>query len=233
MTRRPDIPPPHSPFGFALDLGLPVLGYYTARLAGIEPHLALVVGIVASLSRLVWVALRHHRLDEMASFTAAVLVVGLIVSLVSGDARWTLLRESFGTGAAGLAVVVSALIGRPLVLTAVRSTARPERRRLVDRRFTASARFRRSFTVMTVVWGAGLIAESLLRVPLVFLMDPDVTVALSQVLFLTTMALLAGWTAWYSRLTERREAADRRRDPTPGRQRRAPADGHPVYRSTR
>ena len=47
------------------------------------------------------------------------------------------------------------------------------------------------------MWGAGLLGESLVRVPLVYLVPVDLMVGLSTVMMVCTMAALAGWNILY------------------------------------
>jgi hypothetical protein len=53
--------------------------------------------------------------------------------------------------------------------------------------------------VSSTVWGAGLVAESVLRIPIVFLLPVDVAVGLSEGLLVATFALLILWNGRYVR----------------------------------
>lgn len=55
---------------------------------------------------------------------------------------------------------------------------------------------------MTLVWASGLLAESLARVPLVYLLPTDVMAGLSSLLLWGTIALLGVWGAWYGKRGE-------------------------------
>jgi hypothetical protein len=52
---------------------------------------------------------------------------------------------------------------------------------------------------VSTVWGVGLLAESLVRVPLVYALPVEVAVAATEGLLVATMLLLAAWNAWYLR----------------------------------
>jgi hypothetical protein len=60
---------------------------------------------------------------------------------------------------------------------------------------------------MTFVWAGGLLAESALRIPLVYLLPPDVTTGLSTGLLVGTLALLGIWSGWYGKRGERAASA--------------------------
>ena len=187
------------------DAGLPLAAYYGLRLAGQSEQLALLAGAVLAALRIGWVAVRHREFDGVAALLTAVLAVGLVLSLVSGDARFILVKESFGTAAAAIVLLVTAR-SNPLLLVAVRAGAKPGKRAEIDRLCADVPAFRRAFVRMSVVWGIALLLEAAARVPLVYLLSPDVMAGLSVVLLLAVIGLLSGWTAWYAGRVQSRHA---------------------------
>lgn len=179
------------------DAGLPLAAYYGLRLAGQGEQVALLAGAVLAATRIGWVAARHRRFDGFAALLTAVLAVGLVLSFVSGDARFLLVKESFGTAAAALVLLVTAR-ANPLVLVAVRAGSAGRKRAELDRLCSEVPEFRRSFVLMSVVWGIALLLEAAARVPLVYLLSPDVMAGLSVVALLVVIGLLSVWTAWYA-----------------------------------
>jgi hypothetical protein len=185
------------------DAGLPLAAYYGLRLAGQSEQVALLAGAVLAAVRIGWVATRHRRFDGVAALLAAVLAVGLVLSLVSGDARFILVKESFGTAAAAIVLLATAR-RNPLILVAVRAGASAEKRAGIDR----EPAFRRAFVRMSVVWGIALLAEAAARVPLVYLLSPDLMAGLSVVLLLVVIGLLSLWTTWYAGRVQARPTID-------------------------
>jgi hypothetical protein len=47
------------------------------------------------------------------------------------------------------------------------------------------------------VWGVGLLAEAVLRIPLVVLLPVDIGVGASEGLFVATFVALMVWNGWY------------------------------------
>lgn len=180
------------------DAGLPLLAYYGLRLAGQSEQIALLAGAVFAALRIAWVAVRHRSFDGFAALLAAVLAIGLVLSFVSGDARFILVKESFGTAAAALILLASCASRTPLVLVAVRAGSSEAKRAEIDRLCAEVPEFRRAFVRMSAVWGVGLLLEAVLRVPLVYVLPADVMAGLSVVLLLVVIGLLSGWTAWYA-----------------------------------
>ncbi|MBB3052493.1 hypothetical protein FHS23_003527 [Prauserella isguenensis] len=200
------------------DVGVPLAAYYGLRAAGVNEQAALLAGALLAATRMAWVGVRYRSFDGFAALLASVLGVGLILSLVSGDARFLLLKESFATGVAALLIIASCAGRNPLVLVAVRAGSSRSKRDEIERLRAEIPAFRRAFVRMTAVWGVALLAESALRVPLVYLLPPDVMVAVSIALLLAVVAALSGWTAWYAERVHARHA------PTGARPGAAPED---------
>jgi hypothetical protein len=188
------------------DAGLSLIAYFVMRALGQSEYLALLAGSVAALLRVLFVAVKNRKFDVFAGFMMAVFAVGLSLSLLTGDPKFLLLKESFGTAAAGLLFLGSCVIGRPLIFHAAKRIAAPtpEQDTEWEQRWANLPGFRRPFTVMSAVWGCGLLAEAIVRVPLVFLLPTDVMVVGSTVMFLATMAGLAIWNGRYVRALARR-----------------------------
>ncbi|MEU8632120.1 VC0807 family protein [Amycolatopsis sp. NPDC048633] len=180
------------------DAGLPLAAYYGLRLAGQSEQVSLLAGALFAAARLVFVAVKRRSFDGFAALLAAVLAIGLALSLVTGDIRFILVKESFGTGAAAIVVLASCFTRAPLILTAVRAGSGEAKRARIDRLCAEAPGFAASFRLMSAVWGIGLLAEALARVPLVYLVSPDIMAALSTVLLLATIGALSLWTAWYA-----------------------------------
>jgi hypothetical protein len=72
-----------------------------------------------------------------------------------------------------------------------------------------SARFKRTMMVMTLVWGAGLVARTAAACALVFSVPIPTYLALSPILGYASTGVLAFWTFWYGRLQRRLGAAER------------------------
>ena len=68
-------------------LVLPFALYYGLRLAGAEPWVALVLGGLAPLLRVLGAAARTRRLDRLGAFTLSVLALNTAVGLITADAR--------------------------------------------------------------------------------------------------------------------------------------------------
>lgn len=185
--------------GLLWDLGLPAAVFYLCRALGWAVLPALVAGGLVALIRVGWVAIARHRLDGVAALVAGSFVVLLIVSLLTGDPRILLARESVLSGAAGLILVGSCLLGRPILYALLRrlNTGNDMMLARLDRRWQTQPDFRRHFLVLSAGLGTVLLAESTLRVVLIILLPVDVVAGWSVALHLGTIAVLVCWALWY------------------------------------
>jgi len=181
------------------DVGLAVVAYYGLRLLGFDEYVALLAGTIASAGRITWVAVRARRLDAFAVFLLILFAVGLGLTFVTGDARFVLVKDSATSGVAGLIFLTSLAIGRPLTYYAAQRFAGPAGAVELRARAAADPAVRRRYSVSSAVWGAGLLAEAVLRIPLAYLLPLDVAVGASNLLMAAAYTALITWTIHYSK----------------------------------
>ncbi len=189
--------------GLLTDIGLPLLGYYALHFAGASDQWALLTAGVAAGVRLAWVAIRQRRLTWFAGMMLAVFGVGFALAFVGGDARWLLLKDSAGTATIGAMFLLSLASRQPMTLSAAQSW-KPGRAAELDELYRSVPAARRAFRVSTMGWGVGLMAESLLRIPMIAVLPIDWAVGLSTLWMAVGMAGLGIWNAVYIARAARR-----------------------------
>ena len=185
--------------GLAWDVGAPVVAY-VLHLLGASDWVALLASSAVALLRIGWVAVRRRSLNLFATVMVVVFGLGLVLSFVSGDPRFLLLKDSFVTGAVGLTFLATVLVGnRPLTLAA-RQGWSPAEADALAQEYRTDADVRRGYRFTSTVWGVGLLAEAVLRVPLVYLVPVDVMVGLSTAMLVAVLVGLSVWTVrWAAR----------------------------------
>ncbi|QIS08438.1 VC0807 family protein [Nocardia arthritidis] len=174
----------------ALDIGLPLIAYYGTTALGYSDFTGLLAGTVFSGGLLGYQAIRARKLDGMSVLMLAIFAFGLATSLITGDPRMMIVKDSAGTLTAGVAILVSALIGRPLTYYGAHkaiSTRGPEALAAFEEKYRTIPAVRRSFVHVGYLWGVGLSAEAVLRVVLAFQLPVHTMVWLSTVLMVATM----------------------------------------------
>jgi hypothetical protein len=183
--------------GLTWDVGLPVAAFYLLSWLGLSDWAALLAATCLAGLRLLWGILRERALNPFATVMLIVFGIGLALSFVTGDARFLLVVKSLATGAIGLVFLVTALRGRrPLTLAAQQSWSPATAEELASE-YAANSAVRRGHRLSSAVWGLGLLTESLLRVPIVYLLPLNVAVGASSALLVVTLVGLVIWNARY------------------------------------
>jgi hypothetical protein len=178
---------------FFWDFGPAVIVYFAAQLFGASTYAALLAATVVSGARVVWVAIRQRRLDPFALFLLIMFGVGLVLTFATGDVRFVLAKDSATSAAAGLVMVGSCVIGRPLVYYAAKRMAKASGQPDFDAT-AQTAQMRQRWYRVSLVWGCGLLAESALRILGIYLLPLGLAADLSQVLMIVAIGALLLWT---------------------------------------
>ena len=170
--------------------------------------------LAASLPPIVWSIVefaRKRRLDALSILVIAGIMLSLLAFLGGGSVRWLQLRENLVTGLIGLIFLGSAAIGHPLIYQLARASALRKSPTEAEKLegLQSNRYFRRSMTVMTLVWGFGLLSQTAVACLLVFRMPIREYLIVSPILGYGAMGILALWTFWYVRRQKRRGAAAR------------------------
>ncbi len=154
---------------------------------------------------------RHRRVDALSILVLAGIGLSLLAYLGGGSVRFLQLREKLVTALIGFIFLGSAAIGRPLIYQLARATI--QRRNPSELgEFEAlkdNVYFRRTMTVMTLVWGTGLVAEAALAAVLVLTLSVRQYLLVSPVVGYCTFGVLTLWTFLYARRQRRKGAARR------------------------
>lgn len=148
------------------DRVVPAHGEMMALLASMAPP------ILWSLIAFLWT--RH--VDAIALVILAGIALSVLATLGGGSPRFLQLRENMVTGLTAIAFLISAAIGHPLIYTFAKAGAARQSNEqaaaFIARRDEPG--FRRAMILMTLVWGIGLLASTILSCILVFTLTiPD------------------------------------------------------------
>ncbi|MEU6285558.1 VC0807 family protein [Streptomyces sp. NPDC047028] len=197
-TPQSSAPRPSAP-GSALrplliDVAVPLVLYYVLNKGA---HLNTVDSLVLSGAvpavRTVYGLVRDRRVNGLALLMLVVTLVGAAISLISGDARLMLAKESLGTGLIGGSILVSAFTSQPLMASAMRpfmTKGKPEREAAWEHLRATEPRFRAGITRTTQLWGAGLLADCVLRVVGAYTLPVHTMVWMSTVILVGAIAVL-------------------------------------------
>lgn len=200
--------------GLLVDVALPIATYYVLAGSGLPAYWALLISGVWPAGKSVLSLIRQRRVDEFSVFILTLIVVGTLSSLLFRDPRLLLLKDSAFTGILGIVYLGSLLMRRPLMFYFGRKFATdgsPAGLARWDGFWNDLSAFRRGQRVLTGVWGAALLAEALIRIPLTFVVPLNVMVAISNIMPFVVITTLIFWSISYGqriRTRSRAQAAD-------------------------
>ena len=174
---------------FARDALGPVLAFYVFwRLFGLVAGIA--AASVVAVAAFVWQR-RHANSGIMPAIGLGVAGVQAISGLATGSASAFFAPGVVANGLYGCIFVGSVVLGRPLAgVFASEVYAFPPRVR-------DSALFRRTFAVVSLVWGSYMLARSAVRLAVLYWSSVDLFVAVSILTGIPFTLALMSWSFWY------------------------------------
>lgn len=183
---------------FALEGFVPVIAFYAAWHAA-----GLAAGIAASTAvagLVVLVQLRRGCDVALAAATGIFIAIQAVVALAAHSATVYLAQPVLLTACWGVAYLVSAAIGRPLVGAFARGwyPFPPE--------FRASRAYRREFGMQSIVWGVYCLAAAAVRLEVLLTRGVGGLVLVSFITSTPMVLALLLWCVWHARRTLTRPA---------------------------
>ena len=152
---------------------------------------------------------RVRRVDALSILVVGGIVLSLLAFLGGGGVKFLQLRENLVNGVIGLIFLGSAAIGKPVIYELAKASMRrgspggaAELESLRD-----NVHFRRTMTVMTLVWGVTLVVMCGVHGALVFAVSIKQYLLISPVISYTGAGVLIAWSVWYVRRARQRGAA--------------------------
>jgi diacylglycerol kinase len=152
-----------------------------------------------------------REVDFISAFVVAGIVLSLLAMLGGGSVKFLQLREKLVTVIIGLAFLISALIKRPLIYELARAGMKRNKSAELGRleALKDDPRMRHSMTVMTLVWGIGLLLDAAISAGLVMVLTVKQYLIVGPIFGYSVTGGLTLWMFLYIRY--RRRLGDARR----------------------
>jgi hypothetical protein len=181
------------------DVAAPLAAYNLLRSAGMTAVTALLLSGVFPALGVTLGAIRHRRLDVVGVLVLAGILVGTVLGLVSHSAKLLLVEGSVPTAVFGVACLGSLWARRPLMYSFALEFMGPDTAKGQDMiLFWQHDGFRRSFRIITAVWGVAFLIEAALRVVVVYNTSTGTALAISKVTPFLFVGIMVAWTLAYS-----------------------------------
>ncbi|AOJ71373.1 MULTISPECIES: VC0807 family protein [Burkholderia] len=192
--------------GLVAELTVNLLLPWAAYRAAV-PHWGETGGLIASaVPPLVWSAIelaRFRRIDALSAVVLFGIVLSIAAALAGGSPRMLLMRESLASGAIGVAFLGSLALPKPLVFHLARATVAREAHdgaARIDALWVERPAFVSAMRLMTLVWGAGLVAENLLRAWMIWNWPVERVLVVAPFVGYAIYGALMMWTLWYRKV---------------------------------
>ncbi|MFJ2622690.1 VC0807 family protein [Streptomyces sp. NPDC087532] len=172
-----------------VDVGVPLVPYYALKAAGTGTFPAPAWSSVLPAVRTVWGVVRGRRPNGPAALMVTVNTVALLTSLVVGDPRLMLAKDSGVSSIIGIVVLVTVLKGQPMMSAGMRPwlvKGDAAKGTAWQRLSVESAAFRRAEMRFSAVWGAALLGECVVRTVGAYTVPVDTMVWLGTVIMVAT-----------------------------------------------
>ncbi|MFE9323271.1 VC0807 family protein [Nocardia sp. NPDC052278] len=169
----------------ARDIAVPIGAYFLLTGLGYSDFTGLLAGTLLVGAVLLIETIRSRRLEPFAAIMLGVFAFGLIGSLISGDPRMMIVKDSAGTAIVGIAFLISTVVGKPLTYLSARkalTAAGPAKLAEFEASYQANPAKRRGFSILAMAWGVGLVAEATVRILLAYQLPIHTMAWLSPVL---------------------------------------------------
>jgi hypothetical protein len=191
-----------------VSFALPLLAVQVLQRHGVSLVNALAISAVFPAGQSAFAWLRTRRLDALGAISLVFIVLSVAASLISGDARFALVKESLLTGLFGLICLGSLLAPKPLMFFVGRQFATGGDAALSaewDSRWQYPF-FRRVQRTITAVWGGAYVLEAVTRVVVAYTAPPATTLIVSPLLGILATVVCITFTIRYARWAAERGA---------------------------
>lgn len=192
--------------GYAADVVVPMALYYVLHRFGISDALALGASAAIALVVTIVNTIRRKKLDAIGILVIIEIVMSIALFLWLKDRRLILAKPSFYSGVAAIYLIVMAFRPKPMNYDAIRNLGSDgdlRRAAAFDAAFKESPKFRTALRTAEVGWGLAFLADSILRVVIIFNTEPDRAVWLSNIPHIAAIAIIIAFSAVMGKINSR------------------------------
>ena len=184
-----------------LEMALPLAGYYGLRAAGASTWLSVAAGSAIAAPWIVYSAIRNRRFDVTAAFSLSLVVASGVMSLVTGDPRLLLVRDSWLGALFGTWILATLMTQRPFLMVTSRAIVVAKvgeaGATAWEGRWDREPDFRRHVRILSAIWGVVLLADAGVRIVLAYSLPVDAVPGVSTIQWLVVLGCLLGFHTWY------------------------------------
>jgi hypothetical protein len=170
---------------YLLDFVVPLAAFYALTAAGVSSFWSLTIGGALTGIVSVVVAIRRRRLDGLGLLVIAEIALSLVLIATTRDPRLVLARSSLYLALAGIWVLVSAVVRRPVTTSTSKAFAARSNGQdgilAVDWLAANSEPFLRIHRWLSAFWGVMFLVYAVVRVVIIYSTSVSRAVAISEI----------------------------------------------------
>ncbi|WP_295695058.1 VC0807 family protein [Lapillicoccus sp.] len=160
-----------------------------------------------SLVVIVTRGIRTRRVTSLGLLVLFRFAAGIVVALVTGDARLEIVKDLVITGSIGLIACATLVLDRPLIARIRRDVSSDPGG--FDRLWTGHRSFRRLHQRITLAWAGVLLVEAAIGITVSYALPITSAVLITKLLSPIVIVALIAWTEWRAAAWGRRPRAAR------------------------
>jgi hypothetical protein len=168
-----------------LDFIVPLVAFYALTAAGLSSFWALTIGGALTGVTAVANTIRRRRLDGLGLLVIAEIALGLVLITTTRDPRLVLARSSLYVALAGIWVLASAVIGRPVTVSTSKAFAARRNGKdgiiAVDWLAANSQPFLRIHRALSALWGVMFLIYAVVRVVIIYHTSVSRAVSITEI----------------------------------------------------
>ncbi|MFG2296597.1 VC0807 family protein [Streptomyces sp. NPDC048603] len=187
-------------------VALPLAVFYVLRSQGVSQWLALTLSGAVPAVRMAFEAAARRRVNGFEAFMIGMLAVRIVTSLLTASPRVILVKDAGLGAAAGLWILGSLLVAKPLAFQVGQYWNGPAAARAREAAWSVSPALRSGLTRLTVLWGCAQLLDCGAGVLVALLLPVEAVPALNRAKGLAVLCAVLLVTIAYSRRHGRRHA---------------------------
>lgn len=185
-----------------LNVAAPLAVFYGLRAAGADLWWAVLASAVPPTVEALLTVVRERRVGMLGILVLSMVALGAALSAVTGSPRFMFAKDGWMTGIVGL-VFLCTLRGQPVIHRILSSVTKGDRRAEIERNWQVSPTFRHVMRLLTAVWGAGLLLDSVVRVVLAYTLPVDSVMLVTTLQYVALFVALEVFSRRYGRAPSR------------------------------
>lgn len=174
------------------DMLIPIASFYGLRAMGLHAFEALILGSLPTIAFVLYKIIKHQKVDMLALLVLAVMAFSVVMSFVTGSARFMLAKGGWFMGFVGVSFLVSLFLKKPFAFTITCSLL--QRAKIsgqhLDKLWSSLPRFRHVWRVSTIIWGTGFLCKAIVLVVMAYSLPVDLVPVLDAVLHIVAFVAL-------------------------------------------